>query len=97
MSDAVGPGSLKLVAAASPERALSDIVERELASRAGADGMRRLPGDAFIVYTDASAAEVRDWLTPRLREGATLFVVEFERWSAYGAAVDQPWLLQRGH
>jgi hypothetical protein len=26
-----------------------------------------------------------------------LLVVEFEKWSAHGAAIDREWLLERGH
>ena len=42
-------------------------------------------------------AALRDWLTPSLEEGESVFVVEFEKWSGYGPAPDRAWLLRRGH
>ena len=51
----------------------------------------------MVVYSSATAAEIRDALMPLLDADASLFVVEFERWSSYGVAVDAGWLLRRGH
>ncbi len=90
-------GSLKCITASSPNRSLRDVLEQALRGRVAADDIRLLSGDVLLVYTDADAAVVRDWLAPQLREGESVFVVEFERWSGYGPAPDQTWLLRRGH
>jgi hypothetical protein len=40
---------------------------------------------------------VRDWLRDVFEDGESAFVVEFERWSGLGEAIDSTWLLRRGH
>lgn len=97
MIDEVGPGSLKCVTASSPRRPLRDIVERALIEHVGADDVRHVFGDVFLVHADADTAALRDRLAERLEDGESAFVVEFEAWSGYGPAVDRRWLLRRGH
>ena len=89
------PG-LKCVVAWSERRHLCAVVEEGLRTLAGADEVRRLSDDACLVYTDLEPANVRDQLRDRLEPGESLLVVEFEKWSGYGA-VDSAWLLRRGH
>lgn len=97
-ADAIGPGGLKLVTAWSPERELTQEVESALLTRVRPEDVRRLWGATFVVYTDASHAELRDLIAPRLREGEGVFVAAFEQWSAFGAgAAERTWLLRRGH
>jgi hypothetical protein len=59
--------------------------------------VRRICDGAHVIFTDAEPAEIRSWISEQLDSGDSLFVVEFERWSSYGASVDQRWLLRRGH
>ena len=97
MADRVGPGSLKCVIGWSPHRSLREPLEAALRARMSPADVRHLHGDAFLVYTEASTSDVRDWLTPGLSEGESVFVVEFERWSARGPVADRDWLRARGH
>jgi len=97
MTDVVGPGSLKLVVAHSPIRSLDDLISNALTARAGVNDVRRFSDHAHLVFTDAEPSDIRSWLSAELESGESLFVVEFERWSSYGASVDQRWLLRRGH
>lgn len=97
MTDVIGPGSLKLVAGCSSKRSLADAIGALLRERIGENDVRPLHGDAFLVYTDAEPAVIRDWLSPLLSEDESVFIVEFERWSGFGPAVDSRWLLRRGH
>jgi hypothetical protein len=85
------------VAAYSPGRPLKAAIEQALIERVGVDGVRYLLGRVFLVHTDAGTDTVRDWLSPLLEDGESLFVVEFERWSAFGPAADRDWLRERGH
>ena len=88
--------SLKCVVAVASARALEEIAA--LADRSIDISDRQMVGrDAMVVYSSATAAEIRDALMPLLDAGASLVVVEFERWSSYGAHVDTEWLLRRGH
>ena len=96
-SDAIGPGSLKCVSIYSAQRRLGGRIQVALEAKAGAQEVRHLHGDAFLVYTEADSATVRDWLTPQLQGDESLFVVEFEHWSGYGPAPNRDWLLRRGH
>ena len=93
----LAPGSLKCVAAWSARRPLRHAVQETLRAHVLAEEIRHLYGDVFLVYTDAEVAAVRDWLSACLQEDESLLVVEFERWSGYGPAVDSSWLLRRGH
>ena len=95
--DVIGPGSLKCVTASSERRLLRDVLEASLREHVRAEDGRHLHGDVFLIYTDAEATAVRDWLKPRLDEEESAFVVEFEQWSGYGPAPDRRWLLRRGH
>ena len=97
MAEQIGPGSLKLVVAGSAERSLREPVEVALREHCGENDVRCLHADTFLVHSDASTAEIRDWLAPLLGEGESVFVVEFERWSARGPAADRDWLRNRGH
>ena len=93
----IGPGSLTLVVACSAVRPLGKAIEAVLRAHCRPNGVRHLHGDTFLVHTEASTAEIRDWLAPSLAEGESVFVVEFERWSARGPAADRDWLRNRGH
>ena len=93
----IGPGTLKCVSAWSGDRPLRDVVEAVLRAHVRPADIRYLYGRIFLVYTEADAAAVRDWLIPHLREGESAFVVEFEQWAGYGPAPDRQWLLFRGH
>jgi hypothetical protein len=87
--DDVGPGSLKLVVAAEgAEQVLRKFVHEK--------HIRPLEDRAWIVFTEAPPADVRDWLVAALGEATQVFVVEFEHWSARGD-IDGAWLLRRGH
>ena len=76
--DVIGPGSLKCVTASSERRLLRDVLEASLREHVRAEDVRHLHGDVFLIYTDAEATTVRDWLKPRLDEEESAFVVEFE-------------------
>ena len=95
--DEIGPGSLKCVTAWSARRPLRDLLEETLRTHVGAQEIRQLSADVFLVYTNAAASAVRDWLIPHLADEESAFVVEFEQWSGYGPAPDRRWLLRRGH
>jgi hypothetical protein len=97
VTDVVGPGTLKLVIAASPSRSLDPIVARMLEARADANDVRRMAEAAYAVHTTAEPEEVRAWIVAGLRDYESVFVVEFERWSSHGAGIDREWLLRRGH
>lgn len=96
MTEEIRERGLKCVVAAASGRALEEIA-------ALADGSidisdRRMFGrDMMVVYSSATAAEIRDALMRLLDVGASVLVVEFERWSSYGVEVDVEWLLRRGH
>ncbi len=89
---ALGPGSLKCIVASSGREA----IEQALRSRIDSDNLLHLHDAAFVVYTDAEPATIRDWLLPCVAEGGSLLVVEFERWSG-GGGIDHAWLTRRGH
>lgn len=94
MIDEIGPGTLKLIVASSPEAAA--VAERALRVRVRDADVRRL-GDALLVYADLSPAEIRDAIRGGLPQGESVLVAEFERWSSAGAAAETEWLLRRGH
>jgi hypothetical protein len=91
------PGTLKCVAAYSPDRPLKELIEQALTAYVGADDVRYVFGRVFLIYTQADTAAVRDWLAPLLEDGESIFVTEFERWSGFGPAPDRDWLRDRGH
>ena len=92
MRDDAGPGSLKLIVAAD-----DPVVERALREHVRDADLRQFGEGAWVAYTDAEPSEIRDWLAAGVGNDAPVFVVEFERWSAFGNAVDPAWLLRRGH
>jgi hypothetical protein len=95
--DVVGPGTLKCVAGSSPHRELRDPLERALCATIGPADVRHVSGDVFVVHCEMDTSELRDALAAEMSEGESVFIVEFERWSGYGPAVDRRWLLRRGH
>jgi hypothetical protein len=92
-----GESTLKCVIAWSQRRNLCSLVFNAVAERAGEAQTLRLGDDSFVVYTSASAAEIRDWAAEIIASDESTFVVEFEKWSGYGSEVPQAWLLARGH
>jgi hypothetical protein len=97
VSDVVGPGTLKFLIAWPLSLRLRDALKAELLARVGEADVRRLSDGAYVVHTPAEPSQIRDWLAPLLGEDESAFVVEFERWSGHGPAIDQRWLLRRGH
>lgn len=97
MTDVIGPGSLKLITVCSPERSVRDTLYETLRAHIDKNDVRHLHAETFLIYTDADPAAIRDWLASILAENDSVFVVEFERWSGHGPAVDGRWLLRRGH
>jgi hypothetical protein len=95
--DEIGPGTLKCVIGHSPDRSIRALLEEALRSHVRAEDIRPLGHDALIAYSSASTADLRDWIASRLGPGESVFVAEFERWSAFGSAADRRWLLRRGH
>lgn len=93
----IGPGSLKLITAHAPTRALHAEIAAVLNRRLRPQDIRHLYDDTFVIYSEEDTASIRDWLAPLLGQGDSLFVVEFERWSGCGEAIDRAWLLRRGH
>lgn len=90
------PPTLKCIVAWSDRRNLCSTVGDALAQIVG-DEVRRLGDDAFVVNTALEPAELRDQLRALLVDDEGLLVIEFERWSSHGTAVDSTWLLRRGH
>ena len=89
----IGAGSLKCVTTSSSGRPGSKTVETALQAHIRPEHTRKVFDNVFLVYTEADTATIRDWL----EEIGAAFVVEFEQWSGYGARIDHPWLLERGH
>jgi hypothetical protein len=102
MAEAVGGAaparraSLKLVSAWAPGKGWRERVEDALREKIPARDLRYLYGRVFLVATDASPEQVRDWLAPVLPDDGSTFVVEFERWSGAGPAIDLEWLRPDG-
>lgn len=94
MTDEIGPGALKLIVASTP--AAAAVAESAVRAHARDADIRRL-GDALLAYTDALPEDLRDAIRDSLPDGESVLVVEFERWSSAGGAVDTEWLLRRGH
>jgi hypothetical protein len=89
--DTISPGALKLIVAS------HDVtIAGALAAHVRHQDIRALAPNATLIYTDANNATIRDWLRPHAGD-ASVIVVEFERWSAHGEAIDTAWLLRRGH
>lgn len=97
MTDAIGPGTLKLVSGWSPSRSLDQALRERLERHAGVNDVCRLSAGLYVVHTEAEPADVRTWLQAELLEDESALVLEFERWSSYGPGVDRTWLLRRGH
>ena len=97
MLEQIGTGSLKCVTGSSPGRSLRSAIEEALSSHVRAEDIRYLSGDVLLVYTKDDTAAIRDWLASLLVDGESVFVVEFEHWSGYGAVPDRDWLRRRGH
>jgi hypothetical protein len=92
----IGAGTLKCIvfrADAFRRQAIHDAVR----SRVGAEDIREIDTETMLVFTEASTAEIRDWLAAAGGPGAWVLAVEFETWSGYGDAIDRVWLLERGH
>jgi hypothetical protein len=90
------PG-LRCVIAWSDRRSLSSIVGNELRSIVPDAELREIADDAYLAHTALSADELRNRLRLKLAEGEGLLVIDFERWSGHGEALDSRWLLARGH
>lgn len=95
--DEIGPGALMCVIAVSADRPLRPVVEGALRGIVRDRDVRYLGGDALVVYFDGSTSDLRDRLAPHLHDGESLFVTEFETWSAFGPTADRRWLMRRGH
>lgn len=89
--------TLKVVVAWSGRRNLCTLIGGALESLAGADEVRKLSDEAYVVHTALTTAELRDHLRDVIREGDGVLVAEFEVWSGHGEALDARWLLARGH
>lgn len=89
--DPVPEGSLKLVVLDT-----SADVSEVLREHAGADDIKPFGRSAWVVFTSAEPAVLRDTIRAAVPDVATI-VVEFERWSVSGGTVDPAWLLRRGH
>lgn len=89
--------TLKLVVAWSNRRNLCSMVVDALRGMVPEGELRHAGDDAVIVHTVETAEAIRDRLASALSEDEALLVVEFEKWSGHGKAVDAKWLLARGH
>ena len=89
--------SLKLITIdpASPDSLAA--VRRILIERIGESDIQKLFTHGLIVNTELEPSEVRDLVARALGDDQEALVVEFERWSARGGAVDAAWLMRRGH
>ena len=90
------PG-LRIVVAWSDRRNLCSLIGDALGRLAGADEVRKLGDETYVVHTALTAAELRDGLRESLTEADALFTADFEVWSSFGASIDATWLLRRGH
>ena len=97
MTQEIRERSLKCIIAAASPRALEDLVAPIDHAHLDFSDRRILSRDAMVVHSSATPEQIRDALMPLLDLGASLVVVEFERWSSYGVEVDVEWLLRRGH
>jgi hypothetical protein len=86
------PGTLKCVVVSGDAR---PVVEA-LRGRIGRDDVRQM-GESVLVHTALEPSELRDHLAAAAGSRCSVLVVEFEKWSGHGDAVDRAWLLARGH
>jgi hypothetical protein len=91
MLDDIGPGSLKLVITGD-----DSCVRAAMLEHVPDNHIRPAGNGAWIIFTEADVADVRDWLVTAVGDAAQIFVVEFEHWSGHGD-IDAAWLLRRGH
>lgn len=89
--------TLKCVIAWSNRRNLCSIIGDQLAAIVAEEDTKRLGEDTYAVSTDLDPAAIRDHLTAQVGSDEGLLVIEFEKWSSHGTAVDSTWLLRRGH
>jgi hypothetical protein len=94
--DTIGAGTLNLIVVDVQPRALPRIAAA-LDAHVRRQDLRAFGAAAWVAFTDADPADIRDWLAPHLRDGESLLVTEFERWSSRGETVDRRWMLRRGH
>lgn len=94
--DTIGAGSLMLIVVDVRLAALPRIAAA-LDAHVRREDLRAFSDSAWIAFTDADPANIRDWLAPHLRDGESVLVTEFERWSSHGDAIDRRWMLRRGH
>jgi hypothetical protein len=90
------PG-LRCVIAWSDRRNLCSTVGDKLRSIVPEAELRGIGDDAYLVHTALSADELRNRLRRTLAVEEGLLVIDFERWSGHGEALDHRWLLARGH
>lgn len=89
--------TLKLVLGWSHRRNLCTTLGDELRRLIPARAILALGDDAHAVFTEMTPEELRDALMEFVEADEGLLVTEFEKWSAYGRALDSEWLLARGH
>lgn len=89
--------SLKLVVAWSERRNLCSMVADRLRQHLPEEELKGAGDDALVVHTTETAEALRDRLSSTLADDEGLLVIEFEKWSGHGRAVDSMWLLARGH
>jgi hypothetical protein len=94
MGDEKGTRTLKLAVVAHGD---ASAAAEALSAFAREEDVRAVGEKAWVVYTAAETAAIRDRMAAALDADALVLVVEFERWSAYGEAIDREWLLRRGH
>ena len=89
----IGPGTLKCILASGDLEAVLAALQEHLEVK----DVRRIGAAAAIVHTMIEASELRDRLCAQVGKDQSLLVLEFEKWSGYGAEVHREWLLARGH
>jgi hypothetical protein len=67
-------------------------VEAALREQVPAEDVCYLYGRVFLVATEASTEQIRDWLLPCLPDDGSVFAVEVERWSSAGPSSGREWL-----
>lgn len=89
--------TLKVVITWSDRRNLCTMIGDVLEALAGAEEVRKLSDDTYLVHIARTTAELRDGLREMLADGEGVFVADFEVWSGHGDTLDSRWLLARGH
>ncbi len=89
--------TLKCVIAWSDLRDLCGLVEGALRAKVDEGEIQRLNEDCYLIYTNEETSEIRDLLASILRDGGSVLVIDFEKWSGHGPGVDSRWLMRRGH